>query len=136
MLEECVARSVAAKIAVVQQDENDTAERLFLNFGHTVGHAVEAESLYKLAHGSAVAIGMAAEMKMSGFGDASRLLVLLKAIGMSVSFPEGSDPDVLWGIMKSDKKNIAGEVRIAVPETIGQGKVLSLPREQFKSLFA
>ncbi len=135
MLEECVSLCVSAKVSVVESDESDQKERLFLNFGHTVGHAVEAASLYQLSHGCAVSIGMAAEMQLSGFPDAPRVLSLLSGLNMPIAFPENSDKDVLWGIMKTDKKNSGGEVRIAVPGRIGSGKVMSITLQEFQSLF-
>ena len=135
MLEECVARAIQSKAHIVETDENDTVERLLLNFGHTVGHAVESDSDYRISHGKAVSIGMAAEMKLAKFTDADRVLALLDALRMPVAIPVSCSADVLWQSMLTDKKSTGGEVRIAVPVTIGTGAVRSLSREEFKTLF-
>ena len=104
ILEECVARSVQAKAKIVEQDEHDRDVRLLLNFGHTVGHAVEALSGYKLSHGRAISIGMAVEMKLSTFKDAGRVLDLLRE-----SF--GLDHEILLNIANRNANDFIGRVR-------------------------
>jgi len=79
-LERVVRRSVEIKAAVVAQDEREKGKRAILNFGHTVGHAIEATSKYEILHGEAVAIGMVYEGRLAetlgiapaGTPDASR----------------------------------------------------------------
>lgn len=134
-LEECVTRAVTAKVQIVQTDESDTRERLLLNFGHTVGHAVEALSAYRLSHGSCVSIGIAAEMKLAGCEEASRIEKLLTAANLPLGIPSDMKPDDLWTIMLSDKKNEKGEVRIAVPKQLGEGVVIAVTKESFLTLF-
>lgn len=135
LLEQCVTRAVQAKVRVVEADEHDREERLLLNFGHTVGHAVEALSKYTLSHGAAVAIGMRAEMALGKTKGASRISALLKTLKMSTTLPASMKPADIWTLMQSDKKNEGGEVRIAVPSKPGEGKVQAVPEKEFQKLF-
>ncbi len=134
-LSECVSRAIEAKVRIVEQDEHDRDTRLLLNFGHTIGHAVEALSRYKLSHGAAVSIGMIAEMKTLQSKDLKRVSDLLQAIAMPLSILDSMSADALWAVMLSDKKNENGAVRCAVPISIGEGAVKTLTGEQFLTLF-
>ena len=136
LLEECIVRAVEAKVRIVKQDDHDRDARLLLNFGHTVGHAVEALSRYELSHGAAVSIGMVAEMKALGSKDLERVLALLKAIGTPLSLPSSMSMNALWEVMLSDKKNEKGTIRCAIPVHIGEGAVQSLHSDQFRTLFS
>ncbi len=136
VLEECVLRAVTAKANIVQADEHDRDERLLLNFGHTVGHAVEALSAYKLSHGNCVSIGVVAEMKLSDFKDATRVEKLLAAAGLPLEIPKAMKSNDLWTVMLSDKKNEKGVVKIAVPKRLGEGSVQILSKETFLTLFS
>lgn len=136
VLEQCVARAVQAKVRVVEADEHDREERLLLNFGHTVGHAVEALSQYAVSHGAAVAIGMTAEMAMGETKEAPRVSALLRTLNIALSIPASMKPAEIWALMQSDKKNEGGEIRIAVPSNLGEGKVLSLREKEFQQLFS
>ena len=134
-LEECMTQAVSVKIATVETDEADWSERLYLNFGHTIGHAIEATSHYHLSHGQAVAIGMMAEMKVTGFTDIKRVEKLLFALELPLSLPPEFSADDLWHLMLTDKKTERGSVRIAVPSVIGTGSLHTLERSGFDSLF-
>lgn len=135
-VEECITRAIQAKIRIVEADDYDRDVRLLLNFGHTVGHAVEALSQYKLSHGAAVSIGMAAEMAMSHAKDAARILALLEAVHMPVRIPQSMNASALWTVMQTDKKSEHGAVRIATPVRLGEGAVTSVKQDQFLTLFA
>ena len=65
LLENIIARSVEIKSGIVLQDEKDTGLRNILNYGHTVGHAIETVSGFKIKHGNGVAMGMAAAGRIS-----------------------------------------------------------------------
>jgi 3-dehydroquinate synthase len=132
--EECVIRAVEAKVRTVEADDHDRDVRLLLNFGHTVGHAVEALSGYTLPHGSAISIGMNIEMALSGFADAPRVTALLKKAGLPLELPSAHAKKDLWAAMKTDKKNEDGSVRAAVPQHIGEGKIIALDERVFLSL--
>lgn len=136
ILEECVLRAVTAKVNIVQADEHDRDERLLLNFGHTVGHAVEALSEYKISHGNCVSIGTVAEMKLAAFKEAPRIEKLLVAANLPTQIPAAMKPADLWSIMLSDKKNEKGVVKMAVPKRLGEGAVQMLSKEQFLTLFS
>ncbi len=135
-VEICVTKAIEAKVRTVETDEGDFTERLYLNFGHTVAHAVEALSQYKMPHGQAVSIGVAAEMAMTGFKDAKRVTSLLEKLGMPLTIPSAYSCDDLWQLMLVDKKSVKGTVRVAVPSEIGKGSLSTLARGAFDALFS
>jgi 3-dehydroquinate synthase len=124
-LERVVARSVAIKDAVVADDPLEGGRRQVLNFGHTIGHAVEARSGYSLLHGEAVAIGMAAEALLAESagiaepGLARRVRRALEAFDLPVTVPEELSADDLLETMCGDKKARAATVRFALPASLG-----------------
>ena len=124
-LERVVARSVEIKAGIVSADEREAGIRAALNFGHTVGHAVESASGYSLLHGEAVAIGMAYEarlaerMGMAESGIAARITDLLSAYRLPVVRAAANSVDQLVSKMRNDKKARAGDLRFALPRTIG-----------------
>lgn len=134
--EECIANAVALKARIVEQDERDELVRLHLNYGHTVGHAVEANSRFALSHGKAVSIGMVAESRMTGRHGLERIEALLKHVGMPTELPKDVPSTVLWELMQHDKKNIGGQVRVAVPNRLGSADVRSITLADFTSLFS
>lgn len=134
--EECIANAVALKARIVEQDERDELVRLHLNYGHTVGHAVEANSRFALSHGKAVSMGMVAESRMTGGHGLERIEALLKAVGMPTELPKDVPSDVLWELMQHDKKNVGGKVRVAVPSTLGSAEVRTIIPADFASLFS
>ena len=95
-----------------------------LNFGHTIGHAIESVSDYKLLHGEAVAIGMALESTLAERigvarpGTADAIRDALDAIGLPSTFP-ALDRAAVLAATKSDKKSRAGRVEYALPAGIG-----------------
>ncbi|NOS66959.1 MAG: 3-dehydroquinate synthase [Candidatus Peribacteraceae bacterium] len=128
---ECIARSVEMKAAVIEEDERETGKRMLLNFGHTVGHAVEALSHFAIPHGQAVSIGMACEMRMAQMPEAGRVLTLLNMMEMPTEIPAEQKTDALWELMTKDKKNSDGFVRMAVPDAIGHGSVKTITKDLF-----
>lgn len=124
-LERVVRRSVEIKAAVVAQDEREKGRRAILNFGHTVGHAIEATSKYEVLHGEAVAIGMVYEGRLAESlgiaqaGTATRIRSVLERLHLPVERPDGSPVDDLIAAMRIDKKVRAGEIRFALPHAIG-----------------
>jgi len=125
-LERVVRRSVEIKAAVVAQDEREKGKRAILNFGHTVGHAIEATSKYEVLHGEAVAIGMVYEGRLAetlgiaAAGTAQRIRSVLERLHLPVERPDASDADDLIAAMRADKKVRAGEIRLALPSAIGR----------------
>lgn len=124
--EEFVARSIAIKAGFVERDEFDLGERMLLNFGHTVGHAIEKNMGFGgISHGEAVAIGMvvAARLGVSlGVTPASipdRLVGVLKRYGLPVSTAFSAEE--LAEAICSDKKNLANKLHFVLLENIGKG---------------
>ncbi len=113
-LEEKIARCVEIKAQVVASDEREIGTRAILNYGHTLGHALETSENYDLRHGEAIAIGLvfAAELahKLGRIGqdrvEEHRLVV--DQYGLSSMMPQGTDPDVIMEVMARDKKAING----------------------------
>ncbi|HEX8360477.1 MAG TPA: 3-dehydroquinate synthase [Longimicrobium sp.] len=120
-----IVRSVEIKAEIVQRDEREAGPRKLLNFGHTLGHAVESLSGYQLLHGEAVAIGMVEEARLgerigvTAQGTATRLRRVLTRLGLPTSIPlEFSSADVI-GWTRSDKKARNGRVEYALIEGVG-----------------
>jgi len=128
VLERLVLENAAQKARVVKADEKETGIRVILNYGHTVGHAVEAVSDFTLKHGQAVAIGMIEENKIARrLGliseiDSGRIMNLVKAAGLPVIMPQlnaEEKTDVLE-VVKHDKKVINDKVRFVLLKAIGK----------------
>ena len=124
-----VKRCCELKKNVVEQDPKEHDFRRILNFGHTIGHAVESLSRYRIAHGEAVAIGMAAEATLSASkgllpkGECRRLFGLLEAYGLPTRIPEKMDRSALMSATLRDKKMKAGNVHYTLLERIGKARV-------------
>jgi len=117
-----IRQNIALKAAVVAEDEREARLRAILNFGHTIGHGIEAAG-FALLHGEAVAVGMVAAMTIAvekGLTDASerdRLIVLLKAYGLPTR--ADVDLDVVRAKMERDKKKAAGAQIWVLPRRAG-----------------
>ena len=126
-LRRIVARCCELKAGVVSRDEcEETGLRIVLNFGHTVGHAVEAVAGYggDFQHGEAVAVGMVAECRVAeslGWIEPEitrRVVELLRRFGLPTEAP-GLDAEALIAAMSRDKKNRDGAIRFVLPREIG-----------------
>lgn len=113
------------KAEVVSEDEREEGVRRILNYGHTIGHAVEGASDYTLIHGLAVAIGMAAAARLAVLTghlageDATRIIELLRAYRMPVDIPQNLDRNRLRKYLLADKKVVGGKVHYVLPTGIG-----------------
>jgi 3-dehydroquinate synthase len=121
-----IQRSCEIKAEVVLADEKETGLRAVLNFGHTVGHAVETLCGYAgLLHGEAVAIGMvaaariAARMGLFEAEDAERIRRLIARYTLPTEIPSDLDPDAILTTMQLDKKTLDGQLRFVLPTRIG-----------------
>lgn len=144
-----VAGSCRIKAAVVQEDEREARRRMVLNFGHTVGHGLEAVAGYRgLLHGEAVAVGMAAagrlaldpavaaEMAAGGptwtEGEQRRLEALLGALGLPLRVPD----EPLEGILEAmslDKKSRSGRIHWVLPRALGRVEIVpGVPEESVR----
>lgn len=124
-----IARSVAIKAAVVSEDERETGRRTLLNYGHTIGHAIEAVTGFSdVLHGEAVAIGMRAagliaqELGLLGPDELERQQRIIRAAGLPETAPGVSVEDVLEKML-SDKKVRGGRVRWVLLEGLGHAAV-------------
>jgi 3-dehydroquinate synthase len=125
-----IKRSCEIKAEVVSKDERESGLRAILNFGHTIGHAIETVTGYrKYLHGEAVAIGMHLEAKLAGmlnlFDDrkTSRIKSLINAYNLPSEMPQDIDVDHILFSMQLDKKAIAGKLRFVLPEKIGKVRI-------------
>ncbi len=120
-----IAESVRIKAEVVSADERESGLRRILNFGHTIGHALEAETSYsRFLHGEAVCFGMRAATHLATLTgllpDRERDLIL-RSIELYGPIPSlaGIDPDTLVKRTNSDKKTVHGKVHFVLPDRIG-----------------
>lgn len=131
---ELVKRNAIIKTKVVQKDEFEKGDRRLLNFGHTLGHALENQ--YELMHGQAVAIGMAyasvISQEITGFKEANKVARLLLQYDLP-TFAEFDRPKV-FKVMKMDKKREKTEMNYVLLEKIGKGVVKAIPIIQLEKI--
>ena len=129
-LVEIIAESVRIKGEIVQQDERETGLRKLLNFGHTVGHAIESQSFKSknpLFHGEAVAIGMVAEAKISadlGMINEKDFKIIERAIadfGLPTRYKSDVSVDDVVTLLEKDKKSQHGKIKWTLLSAIGVG---------------
>lgn len=129
-----IERNAVIKTKVVQQDEFETGERKLLNFGHTLGHALENQ--YELSHGQAVAIGMTYASLISeqllGFKEADRVTRLILQYDLP-TYAEFDKPKV-FEIMRMDKKRERKELNYILLEKIGKGVIKPVPVNQLEKI--
>ena len=126
LLQTILSRSCQAKADVVSQDEKEAGLRAILNYGHTIGHAIESVTQYKLVnHGEGVAIGMVAAgqiavaLQLWDEGCDRRQRELIKKAGLPTQLPAGLDLEEILETLKTDKKVREGRVRFALPTELG-----------------
>jgi 3-dehydroquinate synthase len=124
-LERIVTAACRIKKGFVELDEKDRGLRRMLNFGHTVGHAVEAASGYALSHGEAVAIGMVAAADLSerrhGLAekDRRRIASVVRALGLPDRIPADLDPGEICTLLKRDKKKEGEKIHFVLLKKLG-----------------
>lgn len=126
LLQEILAKSCRAKADVVGQDEKESNLRAILNYGHTIGHAVESLTGYRsVNHGEAVGIGMVAagdialELNLWDQRSNERQLELIKKAGLPTRLPENLEINAIIEALQLDKKVKSGRVRLILPTQIG-----------------
>ena len=134
-LADAIARSCQYKVDVVGRDPHEHGDRAMLNFGHTFGHAIEAEQGYAgtrgdgLNHGEAVAVGMVLAARLSTAlgrapaADAERLHALLVKFGLPTAIPPGLEPAALLARMRLDKKADAAGLRFVLWDGAGAARI-------------
>ena len=121
--EEVIARCISAKARIVEADEHDNGERQLLNFGHTVGHAIEKLSHFEISHGSAVAMGMkivtdsAVAAGLCEGAVATHLESLLKVYHLPTVCPFGAEE--MAAVAMADKKRRGDTVTLVIPDKLG-----------------
>ena len=125
-----VRRAVAVKVDVVNIDVHEQAERMLLNYGHTIGHAIEQLLGYGvLLHGEAISIGMhyealiAARLELCDPSLVVHQQQVLTRYGLPTALPAGLTVDQLLAVMQRDKKVQAGQIRWALPRHIGHAEI-------------
>lgn len=136
-LQDVITKCVVWKRDVVQEDEFDTGPRQKLNFGHTIGHGIEAASKYTITHGQAVAAGMAivSRAAVSSSLCERAVSVKLQSVLDKFSLPVNTEysAEVLFQCALSDKKRSGGNVNIIVPRQIGHCDIHSIPVSDLES---
>ena len=139
-IDEILTHCIQAKADVVARDERDTGLRMTLNFGHTVGHAVEACQHYQgLSHGEAVALGMSVITRLSEgrgmteAGTSARLDALLAALSLPCSLPDLPE-DALIAAMGMDKKSAGSALRVIVLDRIGACRIHHTSADFFRGM--
>lgn len=138
-IEDIIQKCVSIKNKFVKLDEHDNGIRQILNFGHTIGHAIEGASDYQISHGTAVAMGMSHMADISARQGwcsqqcAEEIQEVIKAHGFPIEdslYPK----EVLFDIMKADKKRKGNVIDIVVPERIGNCRLERVTMEEFEKL--
>jgi 3-dehydroquinate synthase len=137
---ELVARAVRVKAEVVAEDETESGRRAILNFGHTVGHALEAASGYDLLHGEAVALGMIAALSLGearGLGTpalSARAKALLVRLGLPVDLERRLSAEVLARVTV-DKKRSGRAIKFVFVATAGETKLVDVSPDEIAAHF-
>ena len=137
-MEDIIGFCVELKAKLVAKDEQDTGARRLLNFGHTLAHAIEKCSGYKISHGAAVAVGMAVmtrgcvRLGLCEQGVDERLEVLLRRNGLPT---HSSIPlDELLAAARNDKKRSGEDITLILPYAAGECRLVTLPFSDFDSI--
>lgn len=134
LLTALIQRNALLKTKIVQQDEYEKGDRKLLNFGHTLGHALENQ--YELSHGEAISIGMSyasvLSQQLKGFKHSERVIGLLEKYGLPV-FAD-FNKDKVFSVLSKDKKKAGGSVNFILLERIGKAVIEPIPLSQLKQL--
>lgn len=134
VMEKIICDSLAVKAGIVSADETEKGGRRKLNFGHTLGHAIEKTA--GLRHGEAISIGMAAAARISGAkgmipeADVERLEKLLKAYGLPTRI--NGDKGAIIDAMRKDKKRESDSINFVLLEKIGSAEICELPIKEIE----
>jgi 3-dehydroquinate synthase len=126
-IEDVILRSLLIKKGIVERDVNEKGERKILNFGHTIGHAIESTT--PLIHGEAVALGM---LFMCGESVKNRLWPIIDEMGLPLDVE--IDKDELYHFILRDKKADGDSITITYVNEIGKAELCKLPIENVKDL--
>lgn len=139
-LEWVIDRCVRIKAGVVERDEHDHGERMLLNFGHTIGHAIEQVTGFReWTHGEAVAMGimtalrMGEHLRLTPSGTSDRVGQVLKGVGLPLEAPVAAG--AILEAVSQDKKQRAGRIHFILLRSIGDGFVHPMTAEELETAF-
>ncbi|MEM3833428.1 MAG: 3-dehydroquinate synthase [Thermoprotei archaeon] len=130
LLAHVIAKSIQLKVKVVESDYKENNLRMILNYGHTIGHALEKSLKFRIRHGYAISIGMVVEAfiatRILGFAenDVFRIISLLSFLGLPTKIP--SNPEMLIKNMELDKKFWYNKPLMALPKSIGHAELVNV----------
>jgi 3-dehydroquinate synthase len=132
LLDDIIRRNVHLKSAVVKRDEFEQGDRKLLNFGHTLGHALETQ--YELTHGQAVALGMIfagwLSAKLLGYKDLNRLETIIATYGLPTR--ASFDVEKVFNVLKMDKKRVSKTMNYILLSRTGKGEIVQIPVEELR----
>ena len=136
IMKQLIERNAVLKTRIVQRDEFERGDRRLLNFGHTLGHALE--KLYDLSHGQAVAIGMAyacaLSQKLNGFHESDRVINVIEQYGLPANLE--FDKHKVFEVMRMDKKRENKDIHYVFLEKIGKGVVQPISVKQLEKFIS
>ena len=136
LLANLIERNVGIKTAVVLKDEFENGDRRLLNFGHTIGHAIE--NIYGLLHGHAVSIGMVAAATFSeeidNFSSAEKEQLKQLLVKYQLPVALAFDKKKVWDVLRMDKKRAGTEMKFILLKKIGEAVVTPIPLVQLEDL--
>jgi 3-dehydroquinate synthetase len=124
-LDPVVRQAMAVKLRIIQEDPYERGERASLNLGHTLGHALEQASDFRIKHGEGVAIGtlaaarLAEQMGLAEAGLSAKIETALARLGLPTHTPPGLERERILAAITLDKKRQSGKVRLVLPTRIG-----------------
>ncbi len=134
ILTDLIYQNAMIKIKVVQADEFEKGERKLLNFGHTIGHAIE--KMQNLPHGFAISIGMVyaglISNKLTGFKNTEALIEVFEKYGLPTKLIKDTKP--MFSILTMDKKKDKRSINYIVLKKIGEGAVVNLPFSELQTI--
>ena len=136
LLTELVEKNVLLKARLVQEDEFEKGDRALLNFGHTIGHAIE--TAYSMLHGEAISIGMVMALRLSEkyfqlpFTESEKVINLLRSCDLPVEIP--ADIDKALHLIRMDKKRKGEYIRFVLLKEIGRARTHLLPLNELDSI--
>jgi len=139
MMETIISKAADVKCRVVSQDERESSLRRILNFGHTVGHALETASQYILTHGQAVAAGMGVAIRFSqkwaglDQSEAERALKLIQGLGLPTSLPGDIRSESILSALEQDKKIQGNMCHFVLITEIGQAVIKPISVDELKA---
>jgi 3-dehydroquinate synthetase len=127
-LDPLVRQAMAVKLRIIQEDPYERGERASLNLGHTLGHALEQASDFRIKHGEGVAIGtlaaarLAEQMGLAQAGLSATIEAALNRLELPTHLPPGLERERILSAMMLDKKRMSGKLRLVLPTRIGASR--------------